>query len=662
MRPAPGETEMTSFTATEKNNRSSYQKAGITMSQLLNGTSRISRRTLLASLGATGAAIAASGLVYTMEGHASEDFPLCVMHVPDLEALAELDTSELQDKQLVQIGAFWKDTNFGGKLVQWFVNEPVASHDGGIRIDPARLTELDHDNQTFGSYFAPDTVSGNTGCFVALGGHEVGVDQFGAIAGDPSFDNRIVIQKTIDAVRTAFGGGEVTLRPLTYWISGHIHVWERVKLVGFSGMAVNFYSNTDFSEKGSTLKLIPGSNDDLVRLVISGNTAGSPIPTETNVDRRHGGGISGICLNGNRSESQHPSEVDLNQSGNGLSLIGVNLVDIENVIVVRCAGNGVRFAGNGQPDGQCNNIRVDRVYAGLNKGTNFELSGGDSVINEIWAFYSAGNGVTSSMANTQFSNFVCNDNLSNGFFATGPGCTYTGQCYDNRSNGFQTNGNESTLLGVVARHNGMNTGLPNTSRCGIVIGSTAEHFSVHSCQAYDIGYRGDPMNISQQYGFRVLNDSTNGVFDSNGAFGNAVSDYSIANTTKIEFHPGGSSASSHPGFKAKGSINLDGNQLQNIRGLTGASPLTVSSISSNVLNVTSNLRITLNVSGGATVNSISDTFTGLGEIYVRNINADPITFNHGSGINTKTGLPLTLNQNQGVVHLIEMADGNWYEV
>lgn len=108
-------------------------------------------------------------------------FDQWVIPLPNITSLSSLNTAALVDGQQFDRLEFWPDTGAGFVKVAWRPNEPVANHNGGTIIDPAKISELDTVNKTFGTYFTPDTVSGNTGCFVVNDRGEVLSTWFGLL-------------------------------------------------------------------------------------------------------------------------------------------------------------------------------------------------------------------------------------------------------------------------------------------------------------------------------------------------------------------------------------------------------------------------------------------------------------------------------------------------
>lgn len=121
-----------------------------------------------------------------------------VVSLSDITSLASVDTSALLDGQQFRRKEFWPDTGVGGVDLYWKADEPVANHNGGTVIDPAKISELDTGTKTFGTYFDADTVSGNTGCFVSLLQNTISIPIFGAF-GDGATDSSGAIQSAVNA-------------------------------------------------------------------------------------------------------------------------------------------------------------------------------------------------------------------------------------------------------------------------------------------------------------------------------------------------------------------------------------------------------------------------------------------------------------------------------
>lgn len=85
----------------------------------------------------------------------------------DVFEFAAYNKSLLVDEQPIEFLQFWTSTGIGSIKGKWSSTEPVANHNGITIRDPAKVSELNNTNKTFGTYFTADTVSGDTGCFVA---------------------------------------------------------------------------------------------------------------------------------------------------------------------------------------------------------------------------------------------------------------------------------------------------------------------------------------------------------------------------------------------------------------------------------------------------------------------------------------------------------------
>lgn len=475
---------------------------------------------------------------------------------------------------------------------------------------------------------------------------DVRPESWGA-AGDGATDDAAAIQAAIDWVRDVRGGGDVLLRAATYVIGATIRVWEGVTLIGEGGSPRNWWepAGFTFTLDGTVLRAAAGLNADVVVVELTG---------APNADRRHGGGVQRLTIDGNGAN---------NASGNGLVLNGVNVPIVRDVIVGRCAERGVWAKSSGGADSQCNNMHLDRIVSFDNGTVGFALSGGDNQIMGLWGIFNGQTGLTDATGATIYSNCYFNDNGTDGIYSAGEDTDFVGvTAYHNQRNGIVVAGKRPALVGCKARHNGMNTALPATDRCGIVITSAATEWLIDGCSAYDEGYRGDPADLTQQYGFRILSTSP-GSWGANIAFGNQTSEFTFSDPTEVTLHTGGTPTMRHPGFVATGGIDFATNFARRIRGLTFDTPLTVSSISDGTLSLSGHSTITLNVSGGATISAI-DTLSsgnGLGVVFVRNINTGSVTFTAGSNIRTTSGADLVLAQNRAVAFK-EFAAGVWFEL
>ena len=157
--------------------------------------------------------------------------------------------------------------------------------------------------------------------------------------GDGVTDDTAAIQAAIDN-RYSLRGGTVFL-PVGKYLITQIIVPQRVVLVGEASAFVNQYSNLTNAPQGSVLFQKAGTNADAVIVRIRAiNNAGTPQEEGIGgniTDVRHCGGLRNIIVWGNRSQNANPENVNLNSSGNGISVQGSRYVILESVIAAYCA-------------------------------------------------------------------------------------------------------------------------------------------------------------------------------------------------------------------------------------------------------------------------------------------------------------------------------------
>jgi hypothetical protein len=450
-----------------------------------------------------------------------------------------------------------------------------------------------------------------------------------------------LVQGAINRVRTQKDGGELVVSGQVF-SSQTIYVWERVFIRGLNGMVLNwFQSDGTYDSKGAGFKLLPNSNVDLIKLAISANeTAGATIPVESNVARRHGGGLSNMYLDGNRSETNDLTANDLNSAGRPLVCRGVNVVTIHDITVSRGAEHNVVFESNGLTDGSCNNMYIHRIYSQGSSQNGFSLSGGDTSIGFLWGIQNGLNGMTSSMQNSSFSSCIFNDNSQDGYFTAGANCSFIDVgTYDNRRNGVVITATNTSVLGGQSRHNGMNSGFSTTDRCGLSASSGATNLTIIGHKSYDDGYRGDPLDITQQRGYRITATDDGLTFEGNYAYGNVLSQI----------------FSSAPIYK-----KCYGGGVLDAKYYSLSPPTTLSSITANTMDASRGL-LTLNITGGATISSITNSDAGFKQVSIRNINTTSVTFTRSTSLATKSGVDLVLAQYSAVTFQ-EFSAGVWYEV
>ena len=382
----------------------------------------------------------------------------------------------------------------------------------------------------------------------------VSVKDFGAV-GDGVTDDTAAIQAAIDSLGNS--GGTILIPEGTYLISSTLNLTKKTTLTGEGGYFLNQYSDTDFTVGGTTIKLKTGSNTDMLKVQLDIASIG--------VDYRSHCSIRNIQFFGNRSEAQSPSTRDNNTSGNGIVLSGARYVTLENVIVTKCAEDGIAVQSHDYGSGliSSNNLHIKGCSVLSNYGKGISAAGGDSVMLGCSIGYNGSSGISVSGFGL-INNCLVWDNLGAGVFiaSTVEAPVLVGnKIYDNDLSGINigsTDGRAVITGNMILRNGGGSTsGVENKS--GIFIASTLTDGIVISGNEI-----GNNTGTTQEYGV-YFNSSATRVegFSGNNIYGNVVSNITLATADNIRLHENiGTATPKHCGFVAEGNINLNGNALE----------------------------------------------------------------------------------------------------
>ncbi len=245
----------------------------------------------------------------------------------DILALANVNADDLVDGQQFYRGEFWPGTGVGAVNIKWDPNEPVANHNGGTIIDPAKISELNTTTKAFGTYFTPDTVSGDTGCFVvSQRWHEPYL--FGCL-GDGSTDD------TAPLAACLVVGGDI--RP-----SEGVYLIDRDG-VDSGGVAVDLAENTKVTCHPDAVFKAGDLDNDMIRLWIPDNYSGPKLRVEWSggvIDQRLQRNSTSVPFSANYPPANQGSSA----TTDGLSIVGI--YDDSGTTkqgIEKCSVHGVKF-------------------------------------------------------------------------------------------------------------------------------------------------------------------------------------------------------------------------------------------------------------------------------------------------------------------------------
>ena len=337
----------------------------------------------------------------------------------------------------------------------------------------------------------------------------VNVADFGA-TGDGTTNDTTAIQNAINSLNN---GGVVEFNVGTFLINQTLNLTKKIHLVGKGGYFLNQFVDNQFTVGGTTIKLADGSNTDMLKVQLDNASIGA--------DYRSHCSIRNIHFFGNRSNAQNPTDTtsELNSSGNGIVISGVRYVTLENVIVTKCADDGLKLQSHTYSSSSISTNNIDiRACAFHSNGKNgATLAGGDSIMDSCTVGYNANNGVTTTGFGV-ISNSLFWDNFDNGIFVQGSleNPTIVGnKIYDNdhvgiylddAANAATSNKTATAIItGNKIIRNGGNSSSVGSQSSGIFINTVAINELV--INGNEIGNTDDLWDTSKSYttGNRVIN-------------------------------------------------------------------------------------------------------------------------------------------------------------
>jgi hypothetical protein len=315
---------------------------------------------------------------------------------------------------------------------------------------------------------------------------------------------------------------------------------------------------------------------------------------------------------------------------------GSRYVQLEDVAAMYCAGHGIETVSYDYGLGALttNNSLWRSVSSLSNAGNGYALSGGDSEFAQMHAGFNALNGFSLSLNNCMVNGCFAWNNWLDGFNYTGSSVgtsTLVGcRSYDNSANGFKLGTCGQVLLsGCQGHNNGRDTNgaaVPaDTERANFHVAATAQGAMLNDCYAVSSG-------LYSHYGFFINNTTYEVMLDGARAAAHLTSDFYVNDESKLTVHytSGSGVEPIHPGFKAGAAIHKNNSAVTNIAMSSFNSWQSISTITANVLPVTTHSTIALNCTGAQTVNDITYSGNGLPLLVVRNSSADSVTFTHNT--------------------------------
>lgn len=446
----------------------------------------------------------------------------------------------------------------------------------------------------------------------------------GARAGDVdtyAATNRARFQAAIDYLY-ALGGGIITASGV-FRLSGGALVMKPG--VWIEGPAPGFHTqfvNNGFTPFGLVLKLAAGANHNVIEFFDQINS----------VDHRCHSGLIRVFVDGHRSTSQDPTVRDVNTSGDCVRIKGARYIKIIDCVLARAPERGLNCVSHDYGAGaiSANNIEVRGSAILSNFTAGAALTAGDSIFTGNQVGYNGGVGLDVTSWGIVSHNLIWN-NKGAGVRddSTGEPAKITdNKIYDNELSGVivaSTVVHADVTDNMILRNNVANN-VSVIDQCGIYMAALG---SGHNLSGNIIGDTGG--SPKQKYGIYFADATTVADLDGNVFFSHVTQDIRTAADANILWHGyTGSTRGTHPGFKAVGSIDLNGNDLLNVDGLAGSAWLSVTSLSSGTLACAGSAFIGANVSGGGTVTDLTSTLGGIPVVIIRNLNASALVFQNSS--------------------------------
>lgn len=450
-------------------------------------------------------------------------------------------------------------------------------------------------------------------------------EQLDVLACGHNYDLGAKIQAFSDAVYLR-GGGVIEFPAGHYAHSNRLWIKQRVMWVGEGGGFREPYSDPYPAPEGTVLWKLAGSNNDGVLIQCDLTLTGGVLydtgfgTSKRNNGARHGGGIRGMVLWGNRSANPTFASKDRNNAGSGIVAAAARNIFIEENTVMMWADDGLNFGthdyGTGLIGVNVATVRDNTVMNNSRNGWGGTLA--DSRVTGGTAGFNGAHGLSMYLGNTVVTGMTSWNNGGGGFYCSGMAFSSQGSlvgcfAYDNDQFGFcvdgAAGGRAAILQSCNSRGNGRNSASLYTNawdRANYYVTSSAQHWALLACvsNAYD-----QNTTVKTLCGFYVNNANYPGRMEACYDDGLCTS-YSkpyIANGANVNRALVGNAAF----------ISTDADDIR-------------TTITGNDLNVGSSTNIVFASSSPIVINTITYTGAGRPRLFVRNAGTGPVTFTYGS--------------------------------
>ena len=396
--------------------------------------------------------------------------------------------------------------------------------------------------------------------------------------GDDFTDDTAAIQAAIDAVTDT--GGTVMFPAGTYIISSTIRIYQKTHLIGNGGFFQNQFSG-DFRIGGTTIKLAPGSNCDMILIRMP--------DADDSADKRTHCSIRNMQIFGNRSADNNPGANDLNQIGNGIVISGARYISLENVICIKCAESGLECESYTYPSGSIssNNLDIRGCAFHSNAGNGADLIAGDSVFSGNTVGYNNGYGIQATGWGNVGNNLIWNNKNGGVYFVSTANGTVNfvgNKVYDNRESGLILSSPDGSA-NIVGNRIIENGGVGDVSKPSEVSG-----IFISSQVTEGINITGNEIH-GNPYGIYFNNPTVRCTgFSGNSITASSIQDLKLDDPENIVLHGSSANGLLHVGFKATDDIDLNGNKLLNFNNFSlteayGKNSFSVNSTGKKVLDL-----------------------------------------------------------------------------